>query len=59
MNNFGWAAVAISAVGTIFYILNYLLEQVPSFSRRVSAAALSVITALTEIREAWQRMSRK
>ncbi|MFE9569231.1 hypothetical protein ACFYMW_12135 [Streptomyces sp. NPDC006692] len=59
LNNFGWAAMAVSAVGAVFWILNYLLEQVPSFSRRASAAALAAITALAEIRDAWQKLSRK
>lgn len=59
MSNFGWAAAAASVVGAIFWILNYLLEQVPSFSRRASAAALAVINALAEIRQAWQKLSQK
>ncbi|MGW2813329.1 hypothetical protein [Streptomyces sp. NPDC001415] len=46
-------------MGAIFWILNYLLEQVPSFSRRASAAALAVINALAEIRQAWQKLSQK
>lgn len=50
MENVGWATAALPAVGGVFLVLTYVLDQIPG----LSAKAEKAITALRRLRAAWR-----
>ncbi|QJT02971.1 hypothetical protein G9272_24000 [Streptomyces asoensis] len=50
MATVGWAAVIVTSIGGLIFVLSYLLEQVPPLSDK----AVEAIAAVRRLIDAWR-----